>query len=176
MTSRSSASSTKPSAGPCPRAGLEEGGDRCAVKCLMIMSLLLVSIGCKGRAPDPLDVSYRRLRQVPRDKWDKLAAKEDLFRASIGRPQHPRGTREGPEDRSRDPASRSRRPPIPGTSGVRSSPIADRAEQGPPGKDRAFSERSSKAASGQAADVAFFKFCYVDMDRVDRDRGSHRSL
>ena len=64
----------------------ERGARQMTFKCLMIMGLLLVSIGCRGKAPDPLDVSYRKLRDVPREKWDKLSQKKIFFgHQSVGR-------------------------------------------------------------------------------------------
>ena len=137
------------------------------VKCLMIVGLLLVAIGCGRKAPDPLDVSYRKLRDVPREKWDRLAQKKIFFgHQSVGR-----NILEGLEKVLKSvPEIRLE---IKETSDLRDfrGPVFAHARIGqnrdPQGKIEHF-RRILESGVGQAADVAFFKFCYVDMDRSTR--------
>jgi hypothetical protein len=135
-----------------------------ALKCFMIMSLLLLSVGCKGRTTDPLDVSYRKLRAVPQEKWDALAQKKIFFgHQSVGR-----NIIEGLEKVLKSvPEIRLE---IRETADPRDfqGPVFAHARIGqnrePEGKIDHF-RQILESGIGQTADVAFFKLCYVDIDR-----------
>lgn len=135
-----------------------------AVKCLMIMSLLLFSVGCKGKTRDPLDASYRKLREVPHEKWNALAQKKIFFgHQSVGRniiDGLEKVLKSFPEIRleikeTADPRDLQR--PV-----FAHSRIGRNRE--PEGKIDNF-RQILESGVGQAADVAFFKLCYVDIDQ-----------
>ncbi|HOW84909.1 MAG TPA: hypothetical protein P5119_06095 [Candidatus Aminicenantes bacterium] len=132
---------------------------------LAALLILPVLFGCKGKAVDPLQESYRALRSVPRERWDRLAGKKIFFgHHSVGR-----NILSGLEDVMR--AEPSVRLVLRETSDPRDfgGPVFAHATVGrngdPAGKIDEF-RRLLDGGLGQAADIAFFKLCFVDVGRA----------
>lgn len=135
-----------------------------AVKGLLVFSFLICSLGCAAGGTDPLASSYRKLREVPRGTWDKLAQKRIFFgHQSVGRnileglgrvletaPEVRLDIREAavPEDLAKPGLVHSR-------IGQNRDPL---------GKIDHFG-RLLRDGIGRSADIALFKLCYVDIDR-----------
>jgi len=135
------------------------------IKRLIIVGFLLVTFGCKEKAMDPLNASYKRLQAVPQQKWDFLAQKKIYFgHQSVGQ-----NIIEGLEKvLQSSPAIRLdiRETVNPGDL---ERPVFAHSRIGrnrdPKGKIDHF-RTLLESGIGQAADVAFFKLCYVDVGQA----------
>lgn len=135
-----------------------------ALKRIFIFLIAVTMFGCGRNAVDPLQESYRALRAVPRERWQRLAQKNIFFgHQSVGQ-----NIIEGlglvmkaePSiglniEETADPAAFSG--PI-----FAHFPIGHNRD--PKGKIDDF-RRLLESGIGRVADIAFFKFCFVDVDR-----------
>lgn len=126
---------------------------------------LIILFGCKEKAMDPLNVSYRRLQAVPQQKWDSLARKRIYFgHQSVGQ-----NIIQGLEKvLQSSPTIRLdiRETANPGDFG---GPVFAHSRIGqnrdPKGKIDHFRQLLENGL-GQTADIVFFKLCYVDIDQA----------
>ena len=134
-------------------------------KRLAVFVLPLILIGCKEKAMDPTAAAYQRLQGVPQEKWDTLAEKKIYFgHQSVGRnildglatvlEKHPSIRLEVRE--TTDAADFEG--PV-----FAHSPIGRNRD--PKGKIDSFREILDSGI-GEKADIAFFKLCYVDIERA----------
>jgi hypothetical protein len=129
----------------------------------LALILLVVSSGCAKGAGDVLGPYYARLEAVPHEKWDALAQKRIFFgHKSVGF-----NIISGLEDvMKRFPSVRLdiRETADPGDFG---RPVFAHAQIGrnkfPQSKIDAF-RKALEDGVGQNVDIAFFKFCFVDID------------
>jgi hypothetical protein len=141
-----------------------------AKRFLIIGILTAILLGCKGKAIDPLSVSYQSLRAIPQHKWDELTQKKVYFgRQSVGGdilegletvlqeyPAIQLEIREGfDQDSSEGPAF---------------SHFKIGRNRDPKGKIDHF-RTLVESGIGDVADIAFFKFCYVDVDHKTEIEG-----
>lgn len=129
-----------------------------------LIVFMIPLFGCKGNAMNPLDAAYRRLREVPQRKWDSLAQKKVFFgHQSVGR-----NVIEGLEKVLLSVPSIRLRIEETAEPGDFQAPVFAHSRIGqnrdPRGKIDHF-RRLLESGIGQAVDVAFFKLCYVDVDR-----------
>ncbi len=131
---------------------------------LIAIGLVLVSCACQNKAMDPVSGARQRLQAVPQQNWDSLAHKKIFFgHQSVGlnildglrkilssSPGIKLEIRETSEPRDFE------------------GPLFAHARIGrnrdPLGKIDHF-RQLMKSGLGQAVDIAFFKLCYVDIDR-----------
>ena len=136
---------------------------------LAVLVLPLIMIGCKEKVMDPTSAAYQRLLGISREKWTALADKKVFFgHQSVGRnildglaivlERHPSARLEIRE--TADPAEFEK--PV-----FAHSPIGRNRD--PKGKIDHFREILDSGV-GAKADIAFFKLCYVDIDK-DTDVG-----
>jgi len=131
-------------------------------RCLTLL-LIVISSGCAKGGSDVLGPYYARLEAVPQEKWDALAQKRIFFgHKSVGL-----NIISGLEDVMRRFPSirldiRETADPV-----DFDKPVFAHAQIGrnklPQSKIDAFREALERGV-GQNADIAFFKFCFVDID------------
>jgi hypothetical protein len=124
----------------------------------------LILFGCGRNAVDPLQRAYQDLRSVPRDRWEALAGKKIFFgHHSVGRnilDGLARVMKAEPAVRlnireTADPAAFTEPVLAHATVGRNRDPL---------GKIDDF-RRLLEGGIGRVADIAFFKLCFVDIDR-----------
>jgi hypothetical protein len=134
------------------------------IKRIFAFAIPLILSGCGRDAADPLQRSYRALRAVPEGRWEALAGKKVFFgHQSVGRnilagldlvlkaePSIRLDIRE-----TADPAA---------FSGPVFAHFPVGRNRDPKGKVDDF-RRLLETGIGHAADIAFFKLCFVDVDR-----------
>lgn len=129
--------------------------------------VLALTFGCQGRPTDSLDVSYQRLREIPHHGWESLAQKRIFFgHQSVGQniiSGLSRVLAISPEVRLN----------IRETAAAQDfeAPVFAHARIGqnvdPKGKINHF-RQLLRSGIGRTADVAFFKLCFVDIDRTTK--------
>jgi hypothetical protein len=131
---------------------------------VIMVVFLIILFGCKEKAMDPLNASYQRLQAVPQQKWDSLAQKKVFFgHQSVGR-----NVIEGLEKVMQSIPTVRLKVVETADPGDFQAPVFAHSRIGqnrdPKGKIDHF-RQFLESGIGQAADVAFFKLCYVDVDQ-----------
>lgn len=127
-----------------------------------LVFLIVLPVCCKGKAMNPLDAWYEILRGVPQQTWTELAQKRIFFgHQSVGQ-----NIIEGLEKvLRRYPEIGLTIQEIPGPQSFQAPMLAHSRigqNRDPMGKINHFYELL-RSGIGRSADIAFFKFCYVDI-------------